>query len=159
VFLKEGEGGEILVRSPYLFSGYFRNEEATQAAFEDGFFKTGDLAEIDDEGYYTIVGRAGDLIRSGGEWVSPAEVEAVLHGHPALSDAAVVGLPDPDWGQVVTAFVVPRDGESVTLESLREFCRGSLAPHKHPRRLEIVARLPRTPATGQVQRSRLVPAS
>jgi acyl-CoA synthetase (AMP-forming)/AMP-acid ligase II len=159
VMLREGEDGEILVQSPYLFSGYFRNEEATKAAFEDGFFKTGDLAEIDDEGYYTIVGRAGDLIRSGGEWVSPAEVESVLHGHPALADAAVIGIPDADWGQVVTAFVVPRDGETVTLEALREFCRASLAPHKHPRRLEIVESVPRTPTTGQVQRHKLVPAS
>jgi len=159
VMLREGEDGEILVRSPYLFSGYFRNEEATQAAFDDGFFKTGDLAEIDDEGYYTIVGRAGDLIRSGGEWVSPAEVEAVLHGHPAVADAAVIGISDADWGQVVTAFVVPRGGETVTLEALREFCTASLAPHKHPRRLEIVESVPRTPTTGQVQRHKLVPAS
>jgi acyl-CoA synthetase (AMP-forming)/AMP-acid ligase II len=158
--LKTGEDGEILVKSPYLFSGYFRDEEATAAAFdEDGFFRTGDLAEIDDEGFYTIAGRAGDLIRSGGEWVSPQEVEAVLQGHPMLADAAVTGIAHPDWGQVVTAFVVPRDGEAVTLECLREFCKASLAPHKHPRRLEIVAAIPRTPTTGQVQRARLVPVS
>lgn len=159
VILREGEDGEILVKSPYLFSGYFRNEEATAAALDDGFFKTGDLAEIDEEGYYTIAGRAGDLIRSGGEWVSPSEVESVLHGHPALADAAVIGVPDPDWGQVVTAFVVPRDGEAVTLQMLRDYCKASLAPHKHPRRLEIVGGLPRTAATGQVQRHKLVPAS
>ncbi|MDG2004890.1 MAG: class I adenylate-forming enzyme family protein [Novosphingobium sp.] len=158
-FLREGEDGEILVSSPYLFSGYFRNEEATSRAFEDGFYKTGDLAEVDEEGYYTIAGRAGDLIRSGGEWVSPAEVESVLHGHPALSDAAVIGIPDPDWGQVVTAFVVPSDGIDVTLDDLRSFCKASLAPHKHPRRLEVVEKLPRTPATGQIQRHKLVPAS
>jgi acyl-CoA synthetase (AMP-forming)/AMP-acid ligase II len=159
VILREGEDGEILIKSPYLFSGYFRNEEATARAFEGGFFKTGDLAEIDEEGYYTIAGRAGDLIRSGGEWVSPAEVESVLHGHPALVDAAVIGIPDPDWGQVVTAFVVPRGGESVTLDILRDFCKASLAPHKHPRRIEVVESLPRTPATGQVQRHKLVASS
>lgn len=158
--LKQGEDGEILVKSPYLFSGYFRNEEATAAAFdEEGYFRTGDLAEVDDEGYYTIVGRAGDLIRSGGEWVSPQEVEAVLQGHPALADAAVIGVPDPDWGQVVTAFVVPKEGEDVTLEALREFCKTSLAPHKHPRRLEVVETIPRTPTTGQVQRRKLEMAS
>jgi acyl-CoA synthetase (AMP-forming)/AMP-acid ligase II len=152
VMLRDGPGGEIQVKSPYLFSGYFRNEEATARAFEEGFFKTGDLAEIDAEGYRTIVGRAGDLIRSGGEWVSPAEVESVLQGHPALADAAVIGVPDPDWGQVVTAFVVPHAGETVTLEALRSYCAQSLAPYKHPRRLKLVASLPRTPATGQIQR-------
>ena len=152
VILRQGQDGEILVSSPYLFSGYFRNEEATARAFENGFFKTGDLAESDQDGYRTIVGRAGDLIRSGGEWVSPAEVESVLQGHPALADAAVIGMPDPDWGQVVTALVVPRSGELVTLETLRAFCAISLAPHKHPRRLKLVESLPRTPATGQIQR-------
>ena len=103
-------------------------------------------------GYPPSVGRAGDLIRSGGEWVSPAEVESVLQGHPALADAAVIGVPDPDWGQVVTAYVVPRPGETVTLETLRTHCAASLAPHKHPRRLKIMESLPRTPATGQIQR-------
>ena len=157
VILKQGEDGEILVRSPYLFSGYFRNEEATAAAFdEDGFFRTGDLAEIDEEGYYTIVGRAGDLIRSGGEWVSPQEVEALLQGHPALADAAVIGVAHPDWGQVVTAYVVPKPGETVTLEAIRAFCQASLAPHKHPRALEVVESIPRTPTTGQVQRRKLL---
>ncbi len=152
VILRAGQDGEIMVKSPYLFSGYFRNEEATARAFDDGFFKTGDLAEVDEEGYRTIVGRAGDLIRSGGEWVSPAEVESVLQGHPALADAAVMGVPDPDWGQVVTAFVVPRAGETVTLETLRTYCASSLAPHKHPRRMKVVETLPRTAATGQIQR-------
>ncbi|WP_174273922.1 class I adenylate-forming enzyme family protein [Sphingomonas bacterium] len=152
VILREGDDGEIMVKSPYLFSGYFRNEEATANAFTDGFFRTGDLAEVDDEGYRTIVGRAGDLIRSGGEWISPAEVESVLQGHPALADAAVIGVPDPDWGQVVTALVVPRAGETMTIEALRQYCAGSLAPHKHPRRLKVVESLPRTPATGQIQR-------
>jgi fatty-acyl-CoA synthase len=156
VILREGQYGEIMVKSPYLFSGYFRNDEATARAFEDDFFRTGDLAEIDGDGYRTIVGRAGDLIRSGGEWVSPAEVESVLQGHPALADAAVIGVPDPDWGQMVTAFVVPHAGETVTLEALRLFCATSLAPHKHPRRLMVVDSLPRTPATGQIQRRLLL---
>ena len=150
--LREGHNGEILVKSPYLFSGYFKNPAATANAFEGEFFKTGDLAEIDQDGYRTIVGRSGDLIRSGGEWVSPAEVEAVLQGHPAVADAAVIGLPDSDWGQVVAAVVVPRTGEQVTLQMLRDFCASNLAPHKHPRRLRIVESLPRTPATGQIQR-------
>jgi acyl-CoA synthetase (AMP-forming)/AMP-acid ligase II len=114
VLLREGPSGEILFRSPYLFSGYFRIEEATARAFDVGFFRTGDQAENDGDGYLTIVGRAGDLIRTGGEWVSPAEVKAVLQGHPAIADAAVTGVADPDWGQVVTACSAPRgrDGDA-----------------------------------------------
>jgi fatty-acyl-CoA synthase len=152
VTIEDGENGEMLVSSPMVFSGYFRNEAATSRAFERGFFRTGDLAQIDDEGYRSVIGRAGDLIRSGGEWVSPAEVEAVLQSHPAIADAAVAGAVDGDWGEVVTAYVVARAGTHVTLEMLRTHCVSKLAPHKHPRRLKLVDALPRTPATGQIQR-------
>jgi acyl-CoA synthetase (AMP-forming)/AMP-acid ligase II len=152
VMIEEGENGEMLVSSPMVFSGYFRNDAATSRAFERGFFRTGDLAQIDEEGYRSVIGRAGDLIRSGGEWVSPAEVEAVLQSHPAIADAAVVGTADGDWGQIVTAYVVARAGEHVTLEMLRAHCVSKLAPSKHPRRLKLVDALPRTPATGQIQR-------
>ncbi len=152
VTIEAGLNGEMLVASPTIFDGYFRNEAATAAAFERGFFRTGDLATIDGEGYRSIVGRAGDLIRSGGEWVSPAEVESVLQAHPAVADAAVIGAVDGDWGEVVTAFVVARGGAEVTLEMLRSHCAATLATHKHPRRLRLVDVLPRTPATGQIQR-------
>ena len=152
VTIEEGANGEMLVASPLLFSGYFRNEAATAEAFERGFFRTGDLATIDGDGYRSVVGRAGDLIRSGGEWVSPAEVESVLQAHPAVADAAVAGAPDGDWGAVVTAFVVVREGAQVTLDMLRAHCAGTLAPHKHPRRLKLVDALPRTAATGQIRR-------
>ncbi|WP_375397324.1 class I adenylate-forming enzyme family protein [uncultured Sphingomonas sp.] len=152
VTIEEGANGEMLVASPTVFDGYFRNEAATAAAFERGLFRTGDLATTDDEGYRSVVGRAGDLIRSGGEWISPAEVESVLQAHPAIADAAVVGAADPDWGQVVTAFVVARADATITIDMLRTHCAATLAPHKHPRRLKLVDSLPRTPATGQVQR-------
>jgi acyl-coenzyme A synthetase/AMP-(fatty) acid ligase len=135
-----------------VFGSYFRNEAATSRAFERGFFRTGDLAQTDEEGYRSVIGRAGDLIRSGGEWVSPAEVESILQSHPAIADAAVVGAVDGDWGQVVTAYVVARPGQHVTLEMLRVHCASRLAPHKHPRRLQLVDALPRTSATGQIQR-------
>lgn len=157
VAIEEGENGEMLVSSPMVFAGYFRNEAATSRAFERGFFRTGDLAQTDAEGYRSVIGRAGDLIRSGGEWVSPAEVESILQSHPAIADAAVVGAVDGDWGQIVTAYVVVRPGEHVTLEMLRAHCAPRLAPHKHPRRLKVVDALPRTSATGQIQR-RLLPA-
>jgi len=152
VTIEQGANGELLVAGPMVFSGYFRNEAATARAFERGFFRTGDLAEVDAEGYRSVIGRAGDLIRSGGEWVSPAEVESVLQSHPAVADAAVVGAVDGDWGQIVTAYVVARAGHQVTLEMLRAHCASTLAPHKHPRRLKLIDALPRTPATGQIQR-------
>ncbi len=152
VTIEEGANGEMLVAGPMVFSGYFRNEGATSRAFERGLFRTGDLAQVDAEGYRRVIGRAGDLIRSGGEWVSPAEVESVLQSHPAIADAAVVGAVDGDWGQIVTAYVVAREGHQVTLDMLRAHCALTLAPHKHPRRLKLMEALPRTPATGQIQR-------
>jgi len=148
--------GELVVRSPLLMSGYFRNEEATAAAVVDGWFHTGDLAERDDEGHYAIVGRAGDIIRTGGESVAPAEVDSVILTHPAVADGAVAGVPDEDWGEIVTAFVVLRDGGRLDLPALRAHCQGRLAPYKHPRRLIVVDEIPRTGATGQAQRRRLV---
>ena len=147
--------GEVQVRGPLLFDGYFDNADATAAAFtDDGWYRTGDLADVDADGYLTIVGRAGDLIRTGGEGVAPVEVETVLAGHPDLRDVAVIGVPDPQWGEVVCAVVVAV-GE-VTLDDLRAHCDGRLAGFKVPRRLEIVDAIPRTPATNQVQRRLLV---
>jgi acyl-CoA synthetase (AMP-forming)/AMP-acid ligase II len=148
--------GELWARSSHLFSGYFRNPEATAAALVDGWYRTGELAACDDEGYYSIIGRDKDLIRTGGETVAPAEVDTVLQSHPALADAAVAGIPDDTWGEVITAFVVVRGGSSIELADLRRHCEGRLAPHKHPRRLMVVAAIPRTGPTGQVQRRRLV---
>jgi acyl-coenzyme A synthetase/AMP-(fatty) acid ligase len=97
------------------------------------------------------------MIRSGGEWVSPAEVESVLQAHPGVADAAVIGTEHGDWGEIVTAVVVPRSGHAPTLEMLRAHCATSLASFKHPRELRLVDRLPRTGATGQIQR-RLIEA-
>lgn len=147
---------ELWVRSSQTFSGYFRNPEATEAALVDGWYRTGDLVERDREGYFWVVGRVRDMIRTGGETVAPAEVDVVLQRHPAVSDAAVAGVPDDDWGEVVTAFVVLRPGQSLDLEELRRHCASSLAAFKHPRRLLLVDAIPRTGPTGQVQRRRLV---
>jgi len=148
--------GELWVRNPQLFSGYFRDPEATAAALVDGWYRTGELAEVDDEGYYYVVGRTKDLIRTGGETVAPVEVDQVVQSHPAVMDAAVAGVPDDDWGEVVTAFVVLRDGHALDLAALRAHCQGRLAAHKHPRRIVTVDAIPRTGPTGQVQRRRLV---
>jgi fatty-acyl-CoA synthase len=150
------EQGELWVKSPFLFSGYFRNPEATQAALVDGWYRTGDLARTDEEGYVSIVGRASDMIRSGGEYVAPPEVDVVLQGHPAVLDGAVAGVPDEQWGEIVTAFVVLRPGASLTLEDLRRHCEGRLAGYKVPRRLVVLDAIPRTGATRQVQRRHLL---
>jgi fatty-acyl-CoA synthase len=150
------EDGEILVRNSMLMNGYFRDPEATAAALAGGWFHTGDLGVQDEEGYFSIVGRAGDVIRTGGESLAPVEVDLVLQGAPGVVDAAVAGTPDDNWGEVICAFVVPRPGETVDLASLRQHCEGRLATFKHPRRLMLVESLPRTGATRQIQRRILV---
>jgi acyl-CoA synthetase (AMP-forming)/AMP-acid ligase II len=149
--------GELLVRGPLLFSGYFDDDRSTQDAFEDGWFRTGDLAVADDEGYLTIIGRARDVIRTGGETVAPPEVEEALAGHPAVADVAVIGLPDVQWGEIVCAVVVPAAGtRPPSLDELRSYCGSRLARFKHPRRLVLVEAIPRTESTSQVQRRLLV---
>ena len=156
VDLRLAGDGEILLRSAYLFDGYFDDPEASAAALRDGWFHTGDLGELDADGYLHVIGRKKELIRTGGESVAPAEVEAVLATHPDVAEVAVIGLPDPTWGEVVCAVVVARRGGAPTLEALQAHAEGRLAAFKKPRRLECVAALPRTAATGQVQRALLV---
>jgi fatty-acyl-CoA synthase len=150
------EGGELAVRSGHLMSGYFRSQEATDAALRDGWFYTGELAEQDDEGFIRIVGRVKELVRTGGEWVAPTEVDQVLATHPAIAEVAVAGVPDDDWGEVLTAFVVLRPGAVLDVDDLRRHCTGRLTPYKHPRRLVVLDTLPRTKTTGQIQRRALV---
>jgi len=154
--LRVAADGEVLVRSPYLMSGYFDDPEASAAAFAGGWLHTGDLGALDGEGYLSIVGRKKDVIRSGGESVAPAEVEAALTDAPGVAEVAVVGVPDAEWGECVCAVVVPTPGARPTLEALRAHCASRLAGFKRPRRLELVPELPRTEATRQVQRALLV---
>ncbi len=153
--LVDGPGeGELVVRGPNVFAGYWRNPEATDAVFADGWLLTGDLAERDDEGYYRIAGRLKELVISGGENVYPAEIENVLHEHPAVAEAAVVGVPDERWGEACVAFVVLRApaGE----EELLAFCRERLARFKVPREVRFLDVLPRN-AMNKVLKSELVP--
>jgi fatty-acyl-CoA synthase len=146
------EEGELLVRGPNVFAGYWRNTDATAAAFRDGWLATGDLAERDDEGDYWIRGRLKDLVVSGGENVYPAEIEGVLHDHPDVVEAAVIGVPDARWGEVCAAFVVLRGpaGE----EELLAHCRGRLARFKVPKSVHVVEELPRN-SLGKVAKSEL----
>jgi fatty-acyl-CoA synthase len=154
---KVADDGELLIASDRLMSGYFELPAETEEALRDGWYHTGDLAERDDEGYLTIVGRKKEVIRTGGETVAPVEVEAALAGYPGLADLAVVGVPDAQWGEVVCAVVVLAEGAVLPGPTeLRAYLGDRLAPHKHPRRVVGVDVLPRTSATGQVQRARLV---
>jgi acyl-CoA synthetase (AMP-forming)/AMP-acid ligase II len=148
--------GELCVRGPLLADGYFGNRPATEDAFVDGWYRTGDMAEVDDEGYLTIVGRVRDVIRTGGETVSPSEVEEVLVEHPDIADVAVVGLPDVQWGEVVCAVIVTAGSDVPTVDEVRAHCAARLASFKHPRRVTVVDAIPRTASTNQVQRRLIV---
>ncbi len=141
--------GQILVRGPQVMAGYWDEPEATAATIVDGWLHTGDLGEIDDEGYLYVVDRAKDIVVTGGENVSSREVEDILSTHPAVGQVAVVGVPDERWGEAVCAVVVPRNGASVTLEDLVDHTRGVLGGFKQPRRLVLVDELP-TNASGKV---------
>ncbi len=143
--LLDGPGtGELVVQGPNVFAGYWRNPEATAAAFADGWLLTGDLAERDDEGYYRIAGRLKDLVISGGENVYPAEIEDILQSHPAVAEAAVVGVPDERWGEVCLAFVTLRTGAGAGDDELLEWCRARLARFKVPKEIRFVDELPRS---------------
>ena len=153
--LVEGTGtGELVVRGPNVFAGYWRNAEATEAAFADGWLLTGDVAERDAEGFYRIAGRIKDMVISGGENVYPAEIEDVLHAHPAVLEAAVVGVPDERWGEACAAFVVLREGSNVGTEELQRLCRDRLARFKVPKTFAFVDALPRS-SMGKVLKDEL----
>jgi fatty-acyl-CoA synthase len=144
--------GEICVRSAHVMSGYWGQPEETASVFRDGWLLTGDVATVDREGYVTIVDRKKDLIISGGENISTVQIEQTLCAHPAVLEAAVVGMPDERWGEVPRAFVVLRPGmSSVDEVELLDFVRGRLAHYKTPRRVEIVDELPKG-GTGKVQK-------
>jgi fatty-acyl-CoA synthase len=153
VDVRLSEEDELQVRGPNVFAGYWRNPEASAQAFEDGWLRTGDVAERDEEGFYRIKGRLKDMYISGGENVYPAEVESVLHEHPSVADAAVVGVPDDRWGEIGVAFVVADGG--VSEQELIEFVRERLARFKAPKAVRFVDALPRS-AMGKVSKEELL---
>ena len=141
-----GERGEIVMRGPKVFKGYWRDPEATAAAFAGGWFHTGDIGVLDEDGYLFIVDRLKDMIVSGGENIASSEVERVLYEHGAVLEVAVVGRPDERWGEVPVAFVAVREGASVTADELLEHCRGQLAKFKVPKDVTFIDALPRNPS-------------
>jgi acyl-CoA synthetase (AMP-forming)/AMP-acid ligase II len=141
-----GTIGEILVRGPQLMRGYSNLPEATAEALRGGWMHTGDAAIMDEEGFVYIQDRVKDMIVSGAENVYPREIEDVLFTHPAVADAAVIGVPDVQFGEAVKAVVVLRAGASATEAELIDHCRASLASYKRPRSVDFVAELPRNPS-------------
>ena len=143
-FLEGSATGELCVRGPNVFAGYWRNPDATATTVVDGWLRTGDVAERDADGWYRIRDRVKDMFISGGENVYPAEVEAVLHDHPDVLEAAVTGVPDDRWGEVGVAWVVVRRSTSLDPDELLERCRAALARYKVPRAVRFVDALPRS---------------
>jgi fatty-acyl-CoA synthase len=141
-----GAIGEIVHRSPQLLSGYFHDDERTKAAFEGGWFHSGDLATIDDEGYITVVDRKKDMIKSGGENVSSREVEEAVYAIDGVSEVAVIGLPDMKWIEAVTAVIVLKPGAALTSEAVIQACLGKLAGFKSPKRVVFAEALPKNPS-------------
>ena len=153
--LGSGEIGEVWLRAPNVMAGYHRRPEETAAAITpDGWLRTGDGGFVDDDGYLFLTDRIKDMIVSGGENVYPVEVEEVLSQHPDVEEVAVIGLPDEQWGEVVTALIVPRAGTMPSSVELIDFARSQLAGYKLPRSVELVSELPRTP-TGKVLKREL----
>jgi malonyl-CoA/methylmalonyl-CoA synthetase len=148
-----GAGGQILLRGPNVFPGYWRRDDATRESFtDDGWFRTGDIGAYDDAGYLSIVGRAKELIITGGYNVYPREVEDVLLEHPGVAEVAVIGVPSAEWGETVAAVVVPA-GE-LEVDDLLAFAGSRLASFKRPREVRLVESLPRN-ALGKVLRHEL----
>jgi acyl-CoA synthetase (AMP-forming)/AMP-acid ligase II len=150
-----GETGEICIQGPTVFKGYFNLPDATAAAIVDGWFHTGDVGRLDDDGYLYVVDRIKDVIIRGGENIYAAEIEGVLYEHPDVQEAAIVGLPDEKYGEIVGAFVRLHDGAAATADDLREWVAGRLAAFKVPAVVEIRdAELPRN-ATGKILKREL----
>jgi len=143
--LPPGEEGEICVRSDRVMKGYYKQEDATSSAIIDGWLHTGDVGRVDEGGYLFITGRKKDLIIRGGENISPGEIENCLEAHPSIEEAAVIGVPDQDWGEVVKAVVVLKPGQSITAGEITEYCKSRLASFKAPQYVAVVNELPRNP--------------
>jgi long-chain acyl-CoA synthetase len=153
-FVGPGEPGEIVIRGPNIMKGYYNRPEATEEVMRHGWFHTGDIGTLDEDGYLTIVDRKKDMIIRGGFNVYPRELEEVMLTHPAISLVAVVGVPDERLGEEVKAFVVLKSGATVTDQELIDWCRDQMAAYKYPRAIEFRAALPVSP-TGKILKREL----
>jgi fatty-acyl-CoA synthase len=144
--VKKGEVGEILARGPSIMVGYYKDPESTSQTLKGGWLHTGDLGRLDEEGYLYIVDRKKDMIISGGENIYPREIEEILYAHPKILEAAVIGLPDPTWGERIHAVVALKEGELLTEQEVIDYCKAHIASFKKPKSVEFVDRLPRSSA-------------
>ncbi len=150
-----GEEGEILLRGPHLCAGYWNKPEASAGAFSGDWFKTGDFGRVDDDGHFSIVGRLKEMIISGGVNIYPAEIERAIEAHPAVAGVAVIGVPDPKWGEVGKAIVALHPGSKLSYEELQTYLSDRLGKFKIPKYMVAVDELPRTVASGKIQKFRL----
>ena len=141
--VQDGEIGEIWLKGPGITPGYWNNPEETRLAFKDGWFRTGDLGRQDEEGYYYLTDRIKNIIISGGENVSPREIEMAINGHDGVRETCVVGIPDETWGEIVVAAVVIKPGATLIEEDIRTFCRENLLNWKCPKRILFMEELPK----------------
>ena len=149
-----GQIGELYVKNSMIIAGYHKNQDATSRSIKDGYFSVGDLARVDADGFYYMESRKHDMVISGGVNIYPREIEDHLHTHPAIADVAVVGVPDPEWGETLRAFVVLRAGHALTGAEVADYCRSHLADYKRPRQVVFLAELPRNP-TGKILKREL----
>ncbi len=149
-----GGVGELFARNSTLISGYHRNDEATRSSQREGFFSVGDCGRIDADGYYYLESRKSDMVISGGVNIYPREIEDHLSTHPAILEAAVIGVPDPEWGETLRAFIVLRNGEHLSETDVINFCREHLADYKRPRKVTFLSEMPRNP-TGKILKREL----
>jgi long-chain acyl-CoA synthetase len=153
----QGDSGEIAIRGNNVMKGYWRRPEATAEAIdEDGWFYSGDIGRVDDDGYFFIVDRKKELIIRGGYNVYPREIEEVLYEHPAVREAAVIGIPHPDLGEEIGAAVALKSGAEVSVDELREFAKSRVAAYKYPRHVWFVDELPKG-ATGKILKREVRP--
>jgi long-chain acyl-CoA synthetase len=157
--LPVGEVGEIVIRGRNVMKGYWNKPEATAEAIDaDGWFRSGDMARADEDGYFYIVDRKKDLIIRGGYNVYPREIEEVLYEHPAVREAAVIAVPDDEWGEEIGAAVALKDGAQASAQELSDFVKDQVAAYKYPRRVWFVDELPKGPTGKILKRSIAVPA-
>ena len=149
-----GEEGEIAIKGPQIMQGYYKKPEATAEAIKDGWYLSGDIGRFDEDGYLSIVDRKKDMVIAGGYNIYPVELDNVLFDHPKILEACTVGVPDEYRGETIKAFIVVKEGETLTEEEVTAYCKENLAAYKVPKLIEFIDELPKT-AVGKILRREL----